>query len=83
VWTLYDSNGRIGFYMASFNYIADGIFPLKDYQVTYVDFDKENFRIDFQGRMHAGVLPHIHIYVYPDRGGRIKYTFDMNWNLID
>lgn len=40
-------------------------------------------RIDFQGRPHAGVLPHIHLYIYPEQGGRVEYVFDVFWNLIN
>ncbi len=53
---------------------------------SYTQFNslgRQSMRIDFQGRAHKGVLPHIHIYVYPEMGGRVEYTFDMNWHLID
>ena len=40
-------------------------------------------RIDFQGRSHAGIIPHIHIFVYPELGGRVEYVFDLDWNLIN
>ena len=53
---------------------------------SYTQFDdvgRQWMRIDFQGKPHAGVLPHIHLYKYLPRGGRVEYTFDLNWNLID
>ena len=53
---------------------------------SYTQFDssgRQTMRIDFQGKPHAGVLPHIHLYTYPAKGGRVEYTFDLNWKLID
>lgn len=44
---------------------------------------QQSMRIDFQGKSHAGILPHIHIYVYPEQGGRAEYVFDLAWNLIN
>ena len=53
------------------------------YSYTQFDsFGRQTLRIDFQGRPHAGVLPHVHLYVYPPQGGRTEYTFDLDWNLI-
>ena len=52
---------------------------------SYTQFDelgRQTMRIDFQGRPHNGALPHIHLYVYLSRGGRVQYTFDTNWNLL-
>ena len=52
---------------------------------SYTTFDnlgRQTMRIDFQGRPHNGVIPHIHIYTYPDRGGKVKYTFDFRWRLL-
>lgn len=40
-------------------------------------------RMDFQGKPHNNVLPHIHIYLYPEKGGRTEYVFDTNWNLVN
>ena len=48
----------------------------------YDSYGRQNLRFDFQGKPHADVLPHIHIFVYPDRGGRAEYVFDMTWKLI-
>ena len=54
------------------------------YSYTQFDsFGRQFLRIDYQGRPHAGTLPHIHIFMYPERGGKIEYVFDMEWNLID
>ena len=53
---------------------------------SYTQFDnlgRQTMRIDFQGRPHAGVLPHIHLYTYPQQGGRSEYIFDLNWRLIN
>ena len=53
---------------------------------SYTEFDSQSrqyMRIDFQGKPHAGVLPHIHLYKYLEKGGCVKYTFNMNWELID
>ncbi|MBR1811759.1 MAG: hypothetical protein IJ766_09005, partial [Clostridia bacterium] len=53
---------------------------------SYTQFDsqgRETLRIDYQGRPHAGVLPHIHMYVYLERGGRVPYTFDLKWQMIE
>lgn len=53
---------------------------------SYTQFDdlgRQTMRIDVQGRPHAGVLPHIHVYTYPSRGGRIEYIFDLEWHLIN
>lgn len=49
----------------------------------YNSFGQQSMRIDFQGKAHAGVLPHIHMYVYPEQGGRVEYIFDLAWNLIN
>ena len=51
---------------------------------SYTQFDsqgRQTLRIDFQGRPHNGVLPHIHLFTYPGRGGRAEYVFDLSWNL--
>ena len=53
---------------------------------SYTQFDnlgRQTMRMDFQGRPHAGVLPHIHLYTYPQQGGRVEYIFDLNWHLIN
>ena len=53
---------------------------------SYTQFDnlgRQTMRIDFQGRPHAGVLPHTHLYVYLERGGRAEYIFDLDWHLIN
>ena len=53
---------------------------------SYTQFDnlgRQTMRMDFQGRPHAGVLPHIHLYIYPQQGGRVEYIFDLNWHLIN
>ena len=53
---------------------------------SYTQFDnlgRQTMRIDFQGRPHAGVLPHTHLYIYPQQGGRAEYIFDMSWHLIN
>ena len=53
---------------------------------SYTQFNlsgQQSMRIDFQGRAHAGVLPHIHIYIYPEQGGRVEYIFDLSWRLIN
>lgn len=52
---------------------------------SYTQFDsqgRQTMRIDFQGRPHNGVLPHIHLFTYPERGGQAEYVFDLFWNLI-
>lgn len=52
---------------------------------SYTQFDelgRQTMRIDFQGRPHAGTLPHIHLFKYPEKGGRAEYVFDLNWHLI-
>ncbi len=54
------------------------------YSYTQFDnFGRQTMRIDYQGRPHAETLPHIHMYTYPQQGGRAEYIFDMNWHLID
>lgn len=53
---------------------------------SYTQFNSDSqqtMRIDFQGRPHAGVLPHIHLFVYLERGGRAEYIFNKNWDLIN
>jgi len=53
---------------------------------SYTQFDnlgRQTMRMDFQGRPHAGVLPHIHLYTYPQQGGRMEYIFDLDWHLIN
>ena len=53
---------------------------------SYAQYDalgRQTMRIDFQGRSHGGVLPHIHLFVYPEQGGRAEYVFDLAWNLIN
>jgi RHS repeat-associated protein len=53
---------------------------------SYAQYDglgRQTLRIDFQGSPHNGVLPHIHLYTYPELGGKGKYVFDLMWNLID
>lgn len=53
---------------------------------SYTQFDdlgRQTMRMDFQGRPHARVLPHIYLYVYPPQGGRVDYIFDLNWHLIN
>jgi len=53
---------------------------------SYTQFNlsgQQTLRIDFQGRAHAGILPHIHLYVYPESGGRVEYIFDLAWHLIN
>ena len=52
---------------------------------SYTQFDsqsRQTMRIDFQGKPHAGVLPHIHTYVYLEKGGRAEYVFNTRWELI-
>ncbi len=53
---------------------------------SYAQYDSEGrqtMRIDFQGRSHAGILPHIHLFTYPELGGKAEYIFDLNWKLIN
>ena len=53
---------------------------------SYTQFNssgQQTLRIDFQGKPHAGVLPHVHLFKYPELGGKIDYIFDMEWNLIN
>ena len=53
---------------------------------SYTQFDnlgQQTMRMDFQGRPHVDVLPHIHLYTYPQQGGRGEYIFDLNWHLIN
>ena len=53
---------------------------------SYTQFDelgRQTMRIDYQGRPHAGVIPHIHLFNYPTQGGRAEYVFDLRWNLIN
>ncbi len=55
---------------------------------SYTEYDsqsRQSMRIDFQGRPHAGTLPHIHVYSYYDLTGdpyRIENTYDLDWNKI-
>ena len=49
----------------------------------YNSLGQQSLRIDFQGKSHAGILPHIHLFSYPSRGGKVDYIFDMNWHLIN
>ena len=52
---------------------------------SYSQFDsncRETMRIDFQGRPHAGAMPHIHMYIYLEQGGRAEYVFNSRWQLI-
>ncbi len=55
---------------------------------SYTEFDsqsRQSMRIDFQGKSHAGVLPHIHVYSYYDFNGktyRKENTYDLDWNKI-
>lgn len=52
---------------------------------SYAQYDslgRQTLRIDFQGRAHNGVLPHIHLYTYLELGGQNEYVFDLMWNLI-
>ena len=56
----------------------------KLYSYTQFDsFGRQSLRIDFQGKAHAGALPHIHLFIYPERGGRVEYIFDTGWNLLN
>ena len=49
----------------------------------YSESGKQIYRIDFQGKAHAGVEPpHIHTYEYPSRGGRISHFYDIYGNKI-
>ncbi len=61
-------------------------FDAKGHIYSYTQFNSQGnqtLRIDFQGRSHAGVLPHIHLYTYPELGGKCEYIFDLNWHLIN
>ena len=52
---------------------------------SYAEYDsygRQIMRIDFQGRAHDGVLPHIHCYAYPPRGNVKKFIFDMAWRQL-
>ena len=52
---------------------------------SYTQYDalgRQNLRFDFQGKPHAGVLPHVHIFIYPEQGGKAEHVFDLMWNLI-
>ena len=53
---------------------------------SYTQYDalgRQSLRIDFQGRPHKGVLPHIHAYMYRTTGGGRCFTYDLSWKLID
>ncbi len=69
--------------------IPNGTYTQFDHQgnlYSYTQFDalgRQSMRIDFQGKAHHGVLPHIHMYIYPEKGGRVDYIFDLNWHLLD
>ena len=39
-------------------------------------------RIDFE-KPHAGVVPHIHLFIYPERGNTVEYIFDLQLHLIN
>ena len=52
---------------------------------SYTQFDSngnQTLRIDFQGRPHNGVLPHIHIFSYPERGGKNERVYSLSWEQI-
>ena len=56
----------------------------KIYSYTQYDMSgRQTLRIDFQGRPHNRTLPHIHLFVYLERGGKTEYIFDLDWHLID
>ena len=71
------------------NINPDGSYTKFDHKgklYSYTQFDslgRQTMRIDFQGRSHAGVLPHVHLYTYPQQGGRAEYVFDLQWRLVD
>ena len=53
---------------------------------SYTQFDSngnQTLRIDFQGRPHNGELPHVHIFSYPERGGRNERVYNLLWKQID
>ena len=83
-----NSSHRVGTGSATNNIVPGGSYTKLDTNgniYSYTQFDKlgrQTMRIDFQGRAHNGVIPHIHLYVYPSQGGRVQYSFDMNWNLL-
>ena len=43
---------------------------------------RQTMRIDFE-KPHAGVVPHIHLFIYPERGNTVEYIFDLQWHLIN
>ena len=50
------------------------------------DFEggKQVFRVDFQGKPHMDVLPHVHVYLYNKEGKpNGEYIFDIFGNLIE
>ena len=52
---------------------------------SYAQYDsggRQTMRIDFQGKPHKGVLPHIHIYTYFEQGNRREWIYDMMWHQI-
>ena len=56
------------------------------YIYSYTQFDsqgRQSLRMDFQGKPHNGAIPHTHIYLYNEKGGRAEYVFDLDWNLVN
>ena len=52
---------------------------------SYTQFDEkgnQTLRIDYQGRPHNGVLPHFHIFSYPERGGKIEKVYSLDLERI-
>ena len=43
---------------------------------------RQTMRIDFE-KPHAGVVPHIHLFIYPERGNTVEYIFDLQLHLIN
>ena len=66
----YESNNRVGLGSPNKNAVPNGSYTKVDNNgnlYSYTQFDsqgRQSLRIDYQGKAHNGVIPHIHVYKY-------------------